>query len=98
MLKYIQHSVIAVIMQIVIGIVSGNWWAGAAAGSFYFVGREYAQAEYRNIEQNYEGSRANMPWYGGMELRAWTLKGVTDFVFPAIVVAIIAVMAKKITG
>lgn len=35
-----------------IAIPSGNWWAGAAAGAFYFIGREMAQAEDRYIDAN----------------------------------------------
>jgi hypothetical protein len=90
MFKHLAHPVIALVIQSIVGIASGDWWVGAAAGSFYFIGREYAQAEYRNIEANYGGRRINMPYWGGFEPRAWTLKGLTDFVLPSIAVAIVA--------
>ena len=92
MIKHLAHPVIALVMQAVIGLVSGDWWVGAAAGSFYFVGREYAQAEYRNIEQNYNGYRRNMPYFGGLESRAWTLKGLLDFILPSIAVVAVALL------
>ena len=87
---HLAHPVIALVLQAIIGLASGDWWVGAAAGAFYFVGREYAQAEYRNIEQNYNGYRRNMPYFGGLESRAWTLKGLLDFILPSIAVILVA--------
>lgn len=91
-MNHLAHPVIALVLQAIIGLVSGDWWVGAAAGSFYFIGREYAQAEYRNIEHNYDGRRTNMPYFGGLELRAWTLKGVLDFVLPSLAVILVALL------
>lgn len=91
-MKHLAHPVIALVLQAIIGIASGNWWVGAAAGSFYFVGREYAQAEQRNIEANYGGRRSNMPYFGGLEPQAWTTKGILDFVLPSVAVTIMALL------
>lgn len=91
-MSHLAHPVIALVLQAVVGVISGNWWTGAAAGAFYFVGREYAQAEYRNIEQNYGGRRSDMPYLGGLEPRAWTLKGLTDFIYPSTAVIIVALL------
>ena len=95
-MSYLAHPVIALILQAIVGLASGDWWVGAAAGSFYFIGREYAQAEYRNIEHNYDGRRANMPYFGGLEPRAWTLKGVLDFILPSLAVVLVAVLRSRI--
>jgi hypothetical protein len=95
-MNHLAHPVIALVIQAIIGLASGDWWTGAVAGSFYFVGREYAQAEYRNIEHNYNGRRANMPYFGGLELRAWTLKGVLDFVLPSLAVVLVALLRSRI--
>lgn len=91
-MNHLAHPVIALVIQAIVALLSGDWWAGAAAGSFYFVGREYAQAEYRNIEHHYGGRRANMPYFGGLEPRAWTLKGITDFIYPSIAVVTVALL------
>ena len=93
-MRYLEHPFIALAIQSVIALVSGDWWTGAAAGASYFWGREYAQAEYRNIEHNYGGRRANMPFWGGLQPRAWTLKGITDFVYPTAAVVAVALIAK----
>lgn len=89
-MNHLAHPVIALVIQAVLGVISGDWWVGAAAGSFYFIGREYAQAEYRNIEANYDGIRARMPYFGGFEPRAWTRKGLLDFILPSITVILVA--------
>lgn len=68
---YLQHIVMALIAQVIVGLLTGNWWAGAALGSAYFIGREVAQAEYRWIEQFGGGRRANMPWWGRFDRRVW---------------------------
>lgn len=54
------------------GFIAGNWWAGAALASAYFIGREVAQAEFRWIEIYGQGLRTNMPWWGPLDLRIWT--------------------------
>lgn len=95
-MHHLAHSFIALAIQSVIALASGDWWTGAAAGASYFWGREYAQAEYRNIEHNYGGRRANMPFWGGLEARAWTLKGILDFVLPTVAVTALALLADRI--
>lgn len=70
-----------------------GWWAGAFAGAFFFIGREHAQAEYRNIEHNYERKRANMPWWGGFDPKAWNLKSMLDWILPTITGFAIAILA-----
>ena len=91
-MNHLAHPVIALVLQAIIGLASGDWWVGAAAGSFYFVGREYAQAEYRNIEENYDGRRRNMPYWGGLEPRAWTIKGLLDFILPSLACVAVALL------
>lgn len=91
-MNHLAHPVIALVIQAVIGLTSGDWWTGAAAGSFYFVGREYAQAEYRNIEQNYGGFRRSMPYFGGLDPKAWTLKGLLDWILPSLTVTAVALL------
>ena len=78
------HVAIAIAVQLVIGLVTSDWFAGACFGSAFYIGREITQAEYRVIEQFYDGKRANMPWYGGFEPRAWALKSLLDWILPTV--------------
>jgi hypothetical protein len=83
------HIPLALVMQFVISL-QFNVWVGAAFAIGFFLSREITQTEYRNIEHNYGGKRANMPWYGGFEPRAWTVKGLLDWILPSVVVFALA--------
>lgn len=85
-----MHAVIAVVIQGFFGFLTGNWVIGGLLAVGIFIGREHAQAEYRWIEHFGGGKRANMPWYGGFDLRVWSAKSLADFLLPAIAVAILA--------
>jgi hypothetical protein len=95
-MKNFEHSAYALLFMAIIGFLTGNWFAGACFGSAFFVGREHAQAEYRVIEHFYEGKRANAPWYGGFEPRAWNLKSILDFVLPIAATAIALIIIKLV--
>jgi hypothetical protein len=70
-MAFVEHALVALAIQIAIGLWTRNWWAGAALACGYFIGREMAQAEYRWIEQFGGGLRANMPWWGAFDARVW---------------------------
>jgi hypothetical protein len=96
-MKNLEHPAYALLFMAIIGLLTGNWFAGACFGSAFFVGREHAQAEYRVIQKFYDGKRANMPWYGGFESRGWDIKSILDFGLP-IIVTTIALLIIKFTG
>ena len=88
-----HHAVVALAIQMIVGFATGNWWAGAAFGVGLYMGREHAQAEYRWIERFGAGRRANMPWYGGFDVKVWTKKSVLDFMAPAVLTTAAAIAA-----
>jgi hypothetical protein len=69
-----------------------GWWLGALFAIGYYLGREMAQAEHRVINEYYGGKRANMPWWGAFQPRAWTSKSVLDWVLPTIAVTLVAIL------
>jgi hypothetical protein len=82
---YFEHVLIALAVQFLVGVWTGRWWTGAALASGYFLGREIAQAEYRWIEIYGAGLRANMPWWGPLDLRVWPkLDQLVDWVGPVL--------------
>ena len=84
-MMYLEHALVALAMQTVIGLTTGRWWTGAALASGYFVGREISQAEYRWIELYGAGLRANMPWWAAFDARVWTkLDQVVDWLGPVL--------------
>lgn len=53
--------------------------------AIFYLGREFTQAEYRYINQYCNKKRANMPWYAPFTKKAWTLKGMLDWILPLVV-------------
>ena len=92
MLRELAHPAVAVGLQLLLGLITGNFWLGALAGSAIFIGREHAQAEYRWIEHLGGGLRANMPWWGGFDPKVWDRHSLIGFLAPLGVVALIAIV------
>ena len=87
------HVIIAVGLQVTIGLTTGNWLIGGAMGAAIFIGREHAQAEYRWIERYGFGRRINMPWWGGFDPKVWNRKSFLDWIAPLAFVAIVGAFA-----
>ena len=83
-----NHIIPALLLQLILSPF--GWWIGAAAAIAYYLGREMAQAEYRVIQSRYAGKRANMPWWGGFQRRAWNRDAVLDWLLPTIFVILTA--------
>ena len=78
------HALAAVTVQVIFGLAFGMWVTGGAIGSIWFIAREHTQAEYRWIAQLGSGKRANMPWWGGFDPRAWNLPSLLDWLVPVV--------------
>jgi len=78
------HTAAAVSLHFAIGMAFGMWGIGGALGSLWFIAREHTQAEYRWIAQFGAGKRANMPWWGGFDWRAWNLPSLLDWLVPVL--------------
>jgi hypothetical protein len=89
-----NHILLALLFQFVLAPIS--WWLGAFFVIGYYLGREMAQAEYRVISDFYGGKRANMPWWGSFEPRAWTEKGLLHWILPSVAVIACAFFAEYI--
>ena len=87
----IGHLLLALAIQGAVAGILRNLWAGAFAASAWAISREITQAEYRWIEQFGGGLRANMPWWGGLDLRVWqTTDQWADWALPTMLVVVIA--------
>jgi hypothetical protein len=88
------HIIPALLIQLLLSPF--GWWVGAAFAIGYYLGREMAQAEYRLIQKHYGGKRANMPWWGAFQRRAWDQKSVLDVLLPSLAVIAVAVASEVI--
>lgn len=72
-----EHAFFAALMQIAIGLVFGNWFAGACFGIAFFLGREHAQYQ-DTIGYTIKTSlQAFAVW-------KWKLDAQLDLLFPVI--------------
>lgn len=81
-----EHALFAVLMQCVIGFATGNWFAGAAFGFAFFLGREHAQAQ----------KSLNLGDFKAFDVRKWELDAKLDLLFPAVAIAIVFCCQKSI--
>jgi len=87
----ISHILICLALQGIGYALTKNPFIGAVAGIFFFAGREIAQAEYRAIETSVSKLRKDLPVFGGLNAKHWTLKSfLADLTIPSIIVITIA--------
>ncbi|UUR08046.1 hypothetical protein [Sphingomonas glaciei] len=90
------HLLLAVLMQVLVVRLCRNWVAGAAVATAWALSREITQAEYRWIERFGDGLRANMPWWGGVDIRVWqTPDPWLDWLLPTLLAGTIAFVASR---
>jgi hypothetical protein len=92
----IGHILLALLIMAGVRLLSRSWLGGAAAASAWAIAREITQAEYRWIEAYGSGLRANMPWWGGFDLRVWQrLDPWLDWLVPAVVAVAVATLLER---
>lgn len=67
----LEHTVIALVIQIILVALFHNWYICAILASGIFIGRENAQAEYRWIAVYGKGLRENMRWSDPFDPAVW---------------------------
>ena len=86
----LEHAGYAALMQLVIGLVTGDWFAGACFGIAFFVGREHAQAQ---VKLGYTLKTT----FQAFDVRKWSRDAQLDLLFPTIACLIILVIATLLT-
>lgn len=89
------HALIAIVVQCTVGVFFGNWWLGALVACTWWMAREHTQAEYRWISQYGGGKRANMPWWGGFDPKAWDMASALDAAVPAFACFVVHLLATR---
>ena len=77
-----EHAGYAALMQLVIGIISGDWFAGACFGIAFFLGREHAQAQAK-LGYTFKTT------FQAFDVRKWSLDAQLDLLFPIIATLLI---------
>ena len=85
-----EHAGYAALMQLAIGLVTGDWFAGACFGIAFFVGREHAQAQAK-LGYTFKTT------FQAFDVRKWSLDSQLDLLFPTSACLIILVIATLLT-
>lgn len=94
--SYIEHALIAVLIQFALWPFMGMWVAGSVAVAL-FLGREIAQNEYRVAHRRgwTWGQVPPVNWYEGA-WRGWTRKSFFDVLAPLFACVVIASLSRYI--
>lgn len=76
-----EHAGYAAVMMAAVGLLTGNWLAGALFGFAFFLGREHAQAQ----------KAYGLGDFQAFDLRKWDWDARLDLIFPAISVIVMYV-------
>lgn len=89
--SHFEHIGYALVFQSLIGFITGDWWAGAAFGASFFIGREHAQAENRYIAANggWRYRTPQPPELGALRASSWDLDSLLDWIAPSVAVLVI---------
>lgn len=85
-----EHAGYAALMQLVIGLVTGDWFAGACFGIAFFLGREHAQNQDK-LGYTFKTT------FQAFDVRKWSLDSQLDLLFPFVTCLIILVIATLLT-
>ena len=88
-----QHALWAVLFQVPLGLVTGNFWLGVAFSSGFFLGREVAQREYKLTNG---GSVKDLKPWAGFDILKWGLDAKLDLLFPVVATVAVAVLSKYV--
>lgn len=83
------HAAFALVFQLVIGLLTGNWWAGAAFGIGWFWSREHAQRQYKLAAGK---SIKTLASWEGMDILRWSKDALLDAILPTIAVIAMAII------
>jgi hypothetical protein len=83
-----EHAISALLLQMALGLLTGNWWIGAAAGAFFFLGREHAQFERKLVAG---GSVLALNPFAGFQAWKWSLDSQLDLLFPVVATLAVAI-------
>ena len=85
-----EHAGYAALMQLFVGLITGDWFAGACFGIAFFVGREHAQAQAK-LGYTFKTT------FQAFDVRKWSFDSQLDLLFPVITCLIILAIATLLT-
>ena len=89
------HAALALMIQVAIGLVTGNWIYGALIAGGLFWGREHAQKQY-NIAKQKHCTVKDLKWWEGGDMTKWSKDSLLDFITPSVLTIIVWIISVNI--
>lgn len=90
-----SHMMIALVIQAIGGLITGNYLHPAILVAGFYLGREHAQAEYRFMAK-FGITREHMPLWAGFDPQVWTLADVLDWFLPLVTVLTVYILSEAL--
>ena len=84
-----EHAGYAVLMQLVISLITGNWFAGTCFAIAFFIGREHAQYQ-AHLGYTFKTT------FQAFQVWKWSLDAQLDLLFPVVATCIVWAIASFI--
>lgn len=84
-----EHAGYAVLMQLVISLITGNWFAGTCFAIAFFIGREHAQYQDK-LGYTFKTT------FQAFQVWKWSLDAQLDLLFPVVATCIVWAIASFI--
>ena len=82
----VEHLVIALIIQFLVAVVTGDLVTGAAFATGIFLGREHAQREY------HIGDPGTLVGYEALDFWNWSVDSLMDLAVPVVGVLVVILL------
>lgn len=79
----LEHTILAVWLQAIPGVIWGDWIIGAVLAAGFFWSREHTQNEYKWIQAN-GGKRTPIAPLMALDIRKWSKDSILDAVVPTV--------------
>lgn len=89
------HAFMGLVLQVVIAVITGNWWYGAFLAAGLFWGREHDQKQH-NIAKNTNRTVKQLQWYEGADMTKWSQDSLLDFFAPFVTTIVAALLVPYI--
>lgn len=89
----LEHAAIAACIMAVIWFATNDTLAGAMAGSWFFLGREHSEAEYRWMDLH-KTNRTGAESIGAFSPDVWTIGSLLDWIVPILTCTAIWALAR----
>lgn len=87
------HGAVTVTLQVLVGLLLGDWLLGGVAAIMFYLGREHAQREYKIAGYVKTGMSVKdlKPWQA-FDFKNWSVDSLIDLLIPVAFAATVALV------